>query len=189
MSGSLQKNLILLLLGLAVGLGIGFAGLVFIDEVFPVRAEQSAVLHPAAAPVMGSPAPDFSLTTTNGELIQLSSLRGKPILLNFWATWCKPCEYEMPLIQETFESHSSDLLIIGVNVSEEKEDVQDYLDEYELTFPVLLDLNHKVSNLYRVSGIPVSFFIDSEGIIQVVQVGTLSKTQLKHNLAQLGVDQ
>jgi peroxiredoxin len=189
MSGSLQKNLILLLLGLAVGLGIGFVGLVFIDEFFPVRAEQSALLNPAAVPVMGSPAPDFSLTTTKGDLIQLSSLKGKPIVLNFWATWCKPCEYEMPLIQEIYKSHSSDIFIIGVNVSEEKEDVQDYLDEHELTFPVLLDLNQKVSNLYRVSGIPVSFFIDSEGIIQMIQVGTLSKTQLQRNLAQLGVDQ
>jgi peroxiredoxin len=189
MSGSLRKNLILLFLGLALGLGIGFAGLFILDEFFPVLAVKSADITPKSGPVRGSTAPDFSLTTTKGELIQLSSLKGKPIVLNFWATWCKPCEYEMPLIQEIFESYSSELVVIGVNVSEEMADVQNYLDQHELTFPVLLDMNHKVSTLYRVSGIPVSFFIDSEGIIQAIQVGTLSENQIEHNLEQLGVDQ
>jgi cytochrome oxidase Cu insertion factor (SCO1/SenC/PrrC family) len=86
MNTSLRKNLILLFVGLAVGLGIGYAGLVFLNEFLPNQAKNASIMSPEAAPVKGATAPDFSLTTTTGELIQLSHLIGQPVVLNFWAT-------------------------------------------------------------------------------------------------------
>lgn len=109
---------------------------------------------------------DFELEDLNGNKISLSSLKGKKIFLNFWATWCPPCKAEMPDIEKLYqETKDTDLVILAVNVGEDKKTVQDFIADNKYNFPVLLDVKGEVSQLYQVTGIPTSYFIDTEGYL------------------------
>lgn len=133
---------------------------------------------PASPPVQGSnvgdPAPDFRLQNLAGEEVSLSDFRGRPVLINFWATWCGPCRDEMPFIQGVFEDKEwSDqgLVILAVNLGEAPAKVGEFMEEYGLTFPVLLDARQDAAKAYNVRGIPATFFIDKNGIIKDRQIG------------------
>jgi cytochrome c biogenesis protein CcmG/thiol:disulfide interchange protein DsbE len=126
------------------------------------------------APQKGFLAPDFSLTTTNGETIALSDLRGQAVLLNFWASWCTPCRAEMPAMERTFqEKKSQGYTVLAVNSTSQDNpnDAVNFASEQNLTFPILLDNQGAVSKLYQVRALPTSFFIDRQGVIQEVVVG------------------
>lgn len=123
----------------------------------------------------GMRAPDFVLETTEGDSTRLSDFRGERVLLNFWATWCPPCRAEMPDMQKFHED--GDVVILGVNLTDtrnESEDVYPFLDEFGITFPILLDRSGEISYLYQIQPIPTSFLIDSHGIIQNAAYGPLN---------------
>ena len=126
-----------------------------------------------AAPKTGFLAPDFTLTSTDGETVKLSDLRGRPVILNFWATWCPPCRAEMPAIEEAWQRYRADgLLILGVNQGESKGVVEGYArQEVGTTFPLLLDQTTEVGAIYGVRALPTTVFIDAEGRIQELKVG------------------
>ncbi|KNE21352.1 peroxiredoxin family protein [Virgibacillus pantothenticus] len=124
---------------------------------------------------VGNLAPDFKLPTLDGELIQLSELRGKRVMVNFWATWCPPCRAEMPDMQKFHEN--KDINILAVNLTETEGDlmnIQNFVSEYELTFPILKDENTEVANRYQIQPIPSTFMIDSNGIIQYKAFGAMN---------------
>ena len=126
------------------------------------------------APSPGGMAPDFQLQNLDGETVTLSGLRGTPVMLNFWATWCPPCRGEMPFIQEAYQNPAwkeSGVKIMAVNIGESQEDVQDFMDTLALSFPVLLDKQQNVAKSYNVGAIPTTFFIDEEGMIKYVKIG------------------
>jgi peroxiredoxin len=126
------------------------------------------------APHEGFQAPDFELGTLDGERFALSELRGKAVLLNFWATWCPPCRSEMPAMQQAHTDYGSDaFVILAVNSTyqDRSADVEAFVLEGGLTFPVLLDITGEVSALYKVYSMPTSFFIDPEGIIREIVIG------------------
>ena len=138
---------------------------------------------------MGAQAPDFELQSIEGQVVKLSDLRGKPVLINFWATWCGPCRIEMPAIQSEFEAHYPDLEVLAVNFDEPPDEVKSFADELGLTFEVLLDEGGQVNgDLYRVRGYPSSFFVDPDGVIQVVQIGILTEGQLQDYLSRVGLE-
>lgn len=139
----------------------------------------------APAPEVGSPAPDFTLQTPQGESISLSDLRGQVVLINFWATWCAPCRVEMPAIQARYNRGGFSALAIDFDESAEL--VRAFVDELSLSFPVLLDPGGEIQNLYRVRGYPTSFFVDADGIIRVFHIGDMSETELDNYLSHLGV--
>lgn len=134
------------------------------------NAENNDVLPPEMAGIKeGELAPDFELETLDGDHVQLSDYRGKKVLLNFWATWCGPCRQEMPAMQDFYEEFGDDIEILAVNVtSSEKsiDDVQDFIDEFEFTYQTLLDTDMDVSNIYMAVGLPTTYFIGTDGIIQ-----------------------
>lgn len=136
---------------------------------------------------VGSPAPDFELETLTGERIRLVELRDSVVMLNFWATWCGPCALEMPLIQERFEQNTPALRVLGINFAEPVKEVQDFVDQYGLTFDVLLDPEASVQQLYKVRGYPTTYVIDKEGIIRTHHIGIMSENQLDQYLENLGV--
>lgn len=120
----------------------------------------------------GEPAPDFKLEDLDGETVSLRDLRGKPVLLNFWATWCPPCRAEMPYLQEVFEEwQGKELVVLTIDIGESRATVQNYLQSYKLSLPVLLDISKIVSYRYGFRYIPTTFFIDKDGIIQRMRVG------------------
>lgn len=133
----------------------------------------------SSAPNVGQLAPDFTLTDLEGKTVKLSDLRGRAVLLNFWASWCPPCRAEMPDLQEAHEQYGDDIRILAVNIQEDREVVKDFVREFGLTFTVLLDSDGSVARTYRIAAIPTSFFIDRSGIIRLRWVGALSKQALE----------
>jgi thiol-disulfide isomerase/thioredoxin len=179
-----------LLVGLLAGL-IVFAGL---PSQLPWGVHPAAstpggpTATPAPAPVAGAPAPDFTLTDLAGQPVQLSSLKGQVVLVNFWATWCIPCRAEMPSIQQAYNAHKGQgFTVLAVNLNESQADVQSYVNNLSVNFTVLLDAGDSISNMYRVRGYPTSFFIDRSGTVAIENVGMMTDAQLASNLAKVGL--
>jgi len=129
------------------------------------------------APEIGRMAPDFQLETLDGQTVSLSDYRGQPVLLNFWASWCGPCRFEMPFLQEAYEQYSGQgLVVLGVNLLEETETVREFVRQEGLTFPILLATTQEVPLDYNVRNIPATFLIDSEGRIQDIKIGAFAGT-------------
>lgn len=124
----------------------------------------------------GNLAPDFELETVDGEIVRLSELRGEKVLLNFWATWCPPCRAEMPDMQK-YHEEGNEGVILAINLLETEQSfkqVEDFLNEYGITFSILLDEDTDVSSLYTAFALPTSYFIDAEGIIHTKAIGTIN---------------
>ena len=121
---------------------------------------------------VGNLAPDFQLDNLEGESVSLSDFRGKPVMLNFWATWCHPCVSEMPDIQSVYEEQSAEgLVILLVNMGGTSPQVKEFLQNHNLSLPVLLDTTQAIAQKYNIRWIPTTFFIDKDGIIQAVKFG------------------
>ncbi len=133
-------------------------------------------------PKAGNAAWDFTLPTLQeGESIRLSDLRGKKVMINFWATWCGPCRVEIPAMIKLYEEmRGQGFEILAVNLLEEPERVGPFVEDLQMNFPVLLDTSGKVSQAYYVRGIPTTIFVDEEGIIRIVHVGTLDERMLRN---------
>ena len=127
---------------------------------------------PAESLEIGKAAPSFQLTDIDGQSVSLSDFQGEPVLLNFWATWCGPCRMEMPFIQEVYDERSQPgLVILAINIGESLTTVEEFIQDYNLTFPVLLDLEENVAEKYNIRAIPTTYFIDSDGIIRDIMIG------------------
>lgn len=187
--GAWRKDLQLLLAGLAMGAGLGIF-LFFVIRVGGADRGEAGFLAGRElldSPAVGAPAPDFELENLSGKRIRLSNLRGKPALINFWATWCGPCRLEMPAIQARYDEHQSELAVLAVNFDEPKDEVQAFAEELGLTFEILLDPGAAVQDLYRVRGYPTTYFVDADGLVQAVHLGGMSERQLEEYLQRLGV--
>ena len=122
---------------------------------------------------IGELAPDFVLQAPNGDLVALSDFRGKTVVLNFWATWCPPCRAEMLDLQAAFDERldDDDFVVLAVDLGEIAGEVQGFVDEFELTFPIAIDSEQTVAEHFGVRGLPASFFIDTQGIVRSMQLG------------------
>lgn len=120
----------------------------------------------ASPPLVGGPAPTFKLEAVDGQIIKLSDLKGQFVVLNFWSTWCVPCVKEMPEFQKAHESLKTKVQIIGINLGESKEKIDEFVQNNRLSFPILLDGYGNVSQEYGVIHLPVTFFITPDGIIR-----------------------
>jgi cytochrome c biogenesis protein CcmG/thiol:disulfide interchange protein DsbE len=124
-------------------------------------------------------APDFTLATFSGKTISLQDLRGKPVVINFWASWCPPCRIEAPLIERTWRAYKNrDLIFLGVNIQDRKEDALNYMRQFDITYPNGPDPTGEISIDYGVSGLPVTFFISSQGEVVRRWVGAVEKSVL-----------
>ena len=141
------------------------------------------------SPRKGFAAPDFTLETLDGNTLKLSELRGRPVILNLWASWCAPCRIEMPAIQRVHERHSDDgLVVVGLNstVQDSETAARAFADEYGLTFPIALDRDGSVSALYELTALPSTYFIDRNGIIRDVIIGgPMSEAAMLSNVETL----
>jgi peroxiredoxin len=153
-------------------------------QATPQRSTEQPAPREAA---VGEIAPDFTLIDIrDDEQISLSQFDGRPVMLNFWATWCPPCRKEMPLLQDAYEEHQGDgLIILTIAVSDKANNVLDFSDQHDLTFPLLIDTKDQVAVQYKVLGIPTSYFIDSDGVIASVQVGDLTASALNRHLEEI----
>ncbi|MFJ8530063.1 redoxin domain-containing protein [Bacillus sp. NPDC094106] len=139
---------------------------------------------------VGKIAPDFELSKLDGTTVKLSDLKGKKVILNFWATWCGPCQQEMPDMEAFYKTHKDDVEILAVNytVSERangEEKVKQFAEEKGLTFPVLLDKDISVTTTYKVITIPTSYFVDTKGVIQDKFIGPMTQKEMEKRIAKL----
>ncbi len=141
-----------------------------ISRVSPDQSQAQA----GSVPKEGFTAPDFTLSLLDGGEIALSELRGQVVLVNFWTSWCPPCRQEMPAIESVYRSYKDiGLVVIGLNLTaqDSKQEAAAFAQEVGVTFPIALDLDNSVGNLYRVTALPTSFFVDRKGVIRSVIVG------------------
>ncbi|MCC6611868.1 MAG: TlpA family protein disulfide reductase [Anaerolineae bacterium] len=127
------------------------------------------------------PAPDFTLGTLHGGEVTLSDFQGQAVLINFWATWCVPCRFEMPELVRAYQAHSDEgFTILAVNLTDQDslEDVREFVGEFDMTFPVLLDESGQVSTLYGLLGLPTTVFVNREGLVQRIHIGLMSPAQI-----------
>lgn len=142
------------------------------DDNTPVYTQTPADNDEVGNPILndmpkvdsGEPAIDFTLEDLDGNEISLSDFEGKIVLLNFWATWCGFCDLEMPDL-EKLATVNEDIVVLGVNVGEDKDLVKEYVDQKKITFPVVLDATTDIASDYLVTGLPTSYFVDEDGII------------------------
>jgi cytochrome c biogenesis protein CcmG/thiol:disulfide interchange protein DsbE len=141
------------------------------------------------APIQGFRAPDFELSTLQGGSIRLSDLYGKPVVVNLWASWCPPCKAEMPAFEKVYSQYANQgLTILAVNASNQDSlaDAQAFVQANGLTFPILMDTQGRISQLYDLRSLPTSFFIGRDGVIREVVVGgPMSEAGLKIRVEQL----
>jgi peroxiredoxin len=132
-------------------------------------------------PTVGTQAEDFRLTDLEGKSQSLGQYRGKIVLVNFWATWCKPCTTEMPAMQTVYEKlRDKNFVVLAINELEDDEKVREHIKQYGHTFPVLMDHDNKVANQFGVFGLPVSVFIDQEGRVQeYIKGGLLTEQKIQ----------
>ncbi|MCP9449865.1 MAG: TlpA family protein disulfide reductase [Nitrospira sp.] len=131
-------------------------------------------------PAVGTPAEDFRLIDLEGKQQSLSQYRGKVVLVNFWATWCKPCTTEMPAMQTAYDKlKAQGFVVLAVNELEDEAKVREHIKQYGHTFPVLMDRDNKVANQFGVFGLPVSVFIDEKGVVQeYIKGGLLTEEKI-----------
>ncbi len=131
----------------------------------------------------GALAPDFLLETMDDSELRLSDLRGQPVVLNFWATWCKPCRQEMPRFVEAYDEYANEgLVIVAVNLQEGKGIVRPFAQDYGMDFPIVVDRDGEVGDRYRLLGLPTTYFIDRQGVIRSVFTGPFEEKQNDTNV-------
>jgi peroxiredoxin len=183
-----RTEIIILTAGLLIGAGLAvlfYYGFDFDRSESEVKESIEGVNLLVSASV-GASAPDFELQNLTNETYALSEMRGKIVVLNFWATWCEPCKIEMPFFEDLHSTGRTDLDIWAINFDEPPQQVQNFVEEYKLSFPILLDPGGLVQDLYRVRGYPTTFVVDEGGIIRFHHIGLITEEQLGHYLGQLG---
>ena len=141
------------------------------------------------APKEGFLAPEIALENASGELVRLSDLRGKPVLINFWASWCPPCRSEMPAIQRVYSDRKAEgfeVLAVNATNQDSVSAALSFASQNDLSFPILFDRNGEASSAYQLRSLPTSYFVDPEGIIREVVIGgPMSEALLRIRVEQL----
>ncbi len=139
--------------------------------------------------LIGSPAPDLTLKTPNGDTVQLSSLRGQWVFLNFWATWCPPCQKEMPTFQRLLDGEfgavKGKLTVLAVDQLESPDKVKEFMNRLKLSIPAVIDSDATATRLYGVVQLPITFVIDPKGVVRYEQLGEMTPELIKAYLKEI----
>jgi len=152
-------------------------------------ASEPAVSTAAATEARADLAPDFTMYDIDGNAVKLSDFRGKPVILNFWASWCGPCKAEMPDFEEAYRTYGQEVQFLIVNLtdgnSETVETASSFIADQGYTFPVYYDVAIEGAMAYRVYAIPVTYFLDAEGAVRAFNEGMISADVLESNITAL----
>lgn len=174
-----------LLLGLLAALALG------IVLVYSFLSKGNEKADPSTTSNMelkaGSPAPDFELAeVTTGEPVSLSSLRGRPVWINFWATWCPPCKAELPRMKQVYDKYKDKgLVIIGIDMQEDPSQIKQFVESNKYDWTFVVDTDGQVTNRYFTAGIPSHVFIDANGVVQAANIGDLQAPAMEELLGKI----
>lgn len=126
--------------------------------------------------------PSFTVKDKDGNNVKLSDFFGKPIIVNFWASWCSPCTSEMPHFEEAYTKYGGDMHFLMINVGDSYDDAYKFANDKGYTFPVYHDSTYEASYMYGVSSIPLTLFIDKDGVLTTYQLGAMSKALLEKKI-------
>jgi cytochrome c biogenesis protein CcmG/thiol:disulfide interchange protein DsbE len=150
-------------------------------------AQQSPPMNQASSMTVGGAAKPFQLKTLEGDTVDLAGFRGKPLIINFFASWCDPCRDEMPLINDLATRGVRDgYSVLGIAVEDGRTAVLQYASEAKIAFPVALDTSSAVKRAYRIFGPPATFFIDAQGIVRDAVLGPLSAERARLAMQRAG---
>ncbi|MEO4054224.1 redoxin domain-containing protein [Solibacillus sp. CAU 1738] len=185
-----KKNIGLILVLILVAIMLGTYITEQIEKSKQIKAESIGREVELVGAEKGKLAPDFTLQTLEGDTVSLSDYKGKKIVLNFWASWCPPCKAEMPHMQDYYKKYADkeNVVILAANLTYEdgsKDKVQQFIDSFNITFPILMMGNKEVVNTYKVISLPSTFMIDTDGRIQHQIVGPLDQASLKEYVHSL----
>lgn len=136
--------------------------------------------------VQSGTAPDFELTTFDGQTIRLSALRGQVVVINFWASWCLPCRQEAPILEATWrEYRDRGVVFIGVDYLDTETEARAYIAEFNNTYPNGPDLGTRIAQAYRIKGVPETYFVDRKGLLQGFFIGPLTRDELHRRIENL----
>ncbi|MBI4489662.1 MAG: TlpA family protein disulfide reductase [Deltaproteobacteria bacterium] len=128
------------------------------------------------------------MKTLDGQPIRLETFRGKPLMMNFFASWCDPCRDEIPLLNAlASKANSNGYSVLGIAVQDRRASVMQFAKEAGIVFPIALDLNSKVQRAYRIFGPPATFFIDAQGVLRDIVLGPIAPQRAREALAKAGV--
>lgn len=130
---------------------------------------------------IGQRAPDFTLTTFDGQEITLSSLKGKVVMINFWASWCKPCEGEAPDLENAWRYYQpgGEVIFLGIDYVDTEPAAMEYLQKFDVTYPNGPDLGTRISQAYRTTGVPETYIIDKNGVLRYVKLSPIMLSELR----------
>ncbi|GIU87721.1 MAG: hypothetical protein KatS3mg009_2236 [Acidimicrobiia bacterium] len=146
----------------------------------------AAPLEQAGAGVeVGEPLPDFVLEDLDGDPVRLSDLRGRPVVLTFFASWCFPCQEELPVLEEAWRERRDEFTAVAVSYDDLARDSRQFVEDLGVTFPVLLDVDDTVRDRYALRGIPQTFFVDAQGVLRDRVFGITTREALDEPLDAL----
>lgn len=155
-------------------------GAIIFTSYNALTKEQSEVLQ------VGDKAPDFTLTDLNGQRQQLSEYRGQGVFVNFWGTWCKPCEKEFPLMEKQYQNYKDQgVQILAVNIAQSDYEVKQYAEQKNLTFPIVIDKNKSVMEAYNIRPLPTTMLINPDGDIVKIITGEMSEEDIRRYMEEI----
>ncbi len=168
------------------GVGVTAAAPASSSDLSSTATPALPALSPGQTPKakVGNPAPDFRATAVDGSSVQISALRGKAVLLNYWGVYCSPCREEVPDLVKVYAAHQDKLAIVGVDINDSPQDVQNFIKEFKMPYPVVIDNTGDLVFKYRVPGQPTSIFINKDGIITGIVPGLASLDVIEQQLGK-----
>lgn len=143
----------------------------------------------AGSPLVGQSAPSFTLKSLDGQTVDLAALKGQPVVLNFWASWCVPCQQEAPLLGELGGRQAGKFRVVGVLFQEtSQQNARQFIASHKLNYPNLVDPKLDAAIAYGVAGIPETVFIDAQGVVRAIDRGGLTRERLNQGLQTIGVE-
>lgn len=143
------------------------------------------LLNPPSERVGAGHAPEVTFTTFDGQRMRLSDFRGKPVVMNFWASWCVPCREEAATLEQAWKTHQENVQFVGLAYLDQDKNALPYLKEFGISFPNGHDLGSRAYTAYHVQGVPETFFIDADGNVQGYFVGPIPPSELEQRIQAL----
>jgi peroxiredoxin len=170
--------------------GLGIAGILLLlgGGLYGLEADSPSQGHRSSPVAVGQQAPDFTTHDTHDNVVALQEYHGRPVVLNFWATWCVPCRQELPVLQAVYEAYRDKglvILAISQDVAEKKETVRSYVTNLGVTFPPLLDPEGSIAAHYNIFLLPSTIFINPAGTVVAVHFGLMTRTQIEKHLVAM----